>query len=78
MEANPILLQRKYSRIIVKFSKSSGIRLRDALDFFYHSITYKDMSEGLSDMHCRSDDYLVEELQEEYHKVSGESCKLKK
>lgn len=33
--------------------------------FFYHSELYKLMSEGVSDMHCRSDQYLVEELEEE-------------
>ena len=69
MEANPILLQKKYSRIIEKFAKSTGIDVRQALDVFYHSITYKDMSEGLSDMHCRSDEYLVQELEEEYNKI---------
>ncbi|HCR83273.1 MAG TPA: DUF3791 domain-containing protein, partial [Lachnospiraceae bacterium] len=37
-------------------------------DFFYHSVTYKDMSEGISDMHCRSDEYLAEELKEEFLK----------
>jgi hypothetical protein len=26
------------------------------------------MSEGISDMHCRSDEYLAEELKEEYLK----------
>lgn len=66
MEANPILLQKKYSRVIVEFSRNAGISIRQALDFFYHSITYKDMSEGVSDMHCRSDEYLVQELKEEY------------
>lgn len=70
MEANPILLQKKYSRIIDKFARTVGIGRREALDFFYHSITYQDMSEGVSDMHCRSDEYLVQELQEEFGKVS--------
>ena len=35
-------------------------------DFFYHSETYQLMREGISDMHCMNDEYLVEELQEEY------------
>lgn len=34
----------------------------EAFDFFYCSITYKEVSEGISDMHCRSDEYLVEEM----------------
>jgi hypothetical protein len=66
MEANPILLQKKYARVIDEFAKEAGITIREALDFFYHSITYKDMSEGVSDMHCRSDEYLAQELKEEY------------
>lgn len=68
MEANPILLQKKYARVIDDFAKCVGINIREALDFFYHSVTYKDMSEGISDMHCRSDEYLAEELKEEYLK----------
>lgn len=66
MEASPILLQKKYARVIDGFAKEVGITSREALDFFYHSITYKDMSEGVSDMHCRSDEYLAQELKEEY------------
>lgn len=66
MEANPILLQKKYARIVYAFAKTVNITTREALDFFYHSITYKDMSQGISDMHCRSDGYLVQELEEEY------------
>ncbi|MBS4986395.1 MAG: DUF3791 domain-containing protein [Hungatella hathewayi] len=63
-------MAKKYSRIIDKFARTVGINGREALDFFYHSITYQDMSEGVSDMHCRSDEYLVQELQEEFGKVS--------
>lgn len=66
MEASPILLQKKYVRVIDDFAKSVGIETREALDFFYHSIIYKDMSEGISDMHCRSDEYLAQELKAEY------------
>ncbi|MCM1467998.1 MAG: DUF3791 domain-containing protein [Alistipes sp.] len=66
MEANPILLQKKYARIIEKFAQRADISIREALDFFYCSILYKEVSEGISDMHCRSDGYLVEELWDEY------------
>lgn len=66
MEANSILLQKKYARIIVDFAKKQNLPVRLAMDLFYHSRTYKEMSEGLSDMHCRSDGYLVEELCLEY------------
>ncbi|MCR5837645.1 MAG: DUF3791 domain-containing protein [Lachnospiraceae bacterium] len=66
MNANPILLQKKYVRVIDEFAKISGISIREAMDFFYHSEIYCEMSEGISDMHCRSDIYLAEELKEEY------------
>lgn len=60
--AHPILLQRKYTRIISKFAEEKGKSLREALDIFYHSNVYKQMSEGIADMHCMSDGYLVDEL----------------
>lgn len=68
MEANPILLQKKYARVVERFADREEISLRKAMDFFYHSNTYRDMSEGVSDMHCRSDEYLAEELMMEYTK----------
>ncbi len=65
MNANPILLQKKYARIVELFAKQNGLTLDDALGIFYHSIVYKLMREGISDMHCRSDEYLVQELEDE-------------
>ena len=66
MMANPILLQKKYARIINLFSKENNISLNEALNFFYHSTVYQLMKNGISDMHCMSDDYLAENLTEEY------------
>ena len=66
MTANPILLQKKYARVIMAFAKRAGLSLDDALDFFYHSDVYRLVSEGISDMHCMSDDYLAEELETEF------------
>ena len=51
MTANPILLQKKYSRIIEQFAKKRGISLDDALKFFYHSEVYPLLRDGVSDMH---------------------------
>ncbi len=67
MTANKILLQKKYARIIEMFAKISGLSIGDAMDFFYRSLTYKEISEGISDMHCRSDEYLAEELLMEHN-----------
>ena len=66
MNANPILLQKKYSRVIECFAKQQGISLDEALDLFYRSEVYQLMREGVSDMHCMSDLYLAEELRLEY------------
>lgn len=75
MTANPILLQKKYSRIIEQFAKKQGISLDDALKFFYHSEVYPLLRDGVSDMHCMSDAYLVEELEREYvGKLSAKRC----
>lgn len=66
MMANPILLQKKYARVIECFAKQQGISLDKALDLFYRSEVYQLMREGVSDMHCMSDLYLAEELRLEY------------
>ena len=62
MKANKTLLQRKFARVIEEFSRKANIPLRQAFDAFYKSWTYTEMREGISDMHCRSDGYLAEEL----------------
>lgn len=65
MNANPILLQMKYARIVEKFADKRGVSLDKALDIFYKSDLYLMMSRGIADMHCRPDEYLVEELIDE-------------
>lgn len=65
MNANPILLQKRYARVVELYAKENAISLEKALDVFYRSELYTLMSEGVSDMHCMSDEYLVRELEEE-------------
>lgn len=65
MNANPVLLQKKYARIVELYAKQNGLTFEKALDIFYHSDLYVLMSEGISDMHCMSDAYLVQELEDE-------------
>jgi hypothetical protein len=65
MNANPILLQMKYARVVSLFAEKEEISLDYALELFYHSRLYRLVKNGVSDMHCMSDEYLVEELQEE-------------
>ena len=66
MMANPILLQKKYSRVIECFAKQQGLSLDAALNFFYHSEVYQLIRDSVSDMHCMSDAYLADELKQEY------------
>lgn len=71
MNANKTLLQMKYARVIALFAKKQKISYAAALDFFYKSVTYKLISGGVSDMHCMSDDYLADELVNEYGEKTG-------
>lgn len=67
MNANPVLLQMKYARVVSLLAERAGMSYEQALDVFYHSVTYDLMRNGISDMHCMSDEYLVEDLLEEMH-----------
>lgn len=71
MNAHPVLLQKKYARIAALFARQNGISLARALGLFYHSVLYELVSEGVSDMHCMSDEYLVEELEDELKNRPG-------
>lgn len=75
MIANPILLQKKYSRVIECFAKKQGLSLDAALNFFYYSEVYQLIRDGVSDMHCMSDAYLAEELEQEYAVKMADKCR---
>ncbi|MDR3315111.1 MAG: DUF3791 domain-containing protein [Coriobacteriales bacterium] len=65
MIANRILVGHKCDGVIKAYAELAGISLRKAFDVFYTSNLYIEIREGISDMHCRSDGYLAEELQGE-------------
>lgn len=65
MQANKIILQRKFARIVQLFADQTGITYEEALGMFYDSKTFELISEGIADMHCMSDAYLVDELKAE-------------
>lgn len=67
MTVNPILLQKKYARVIECFAKQRRLSLDEVLGLFYHSEVYQLVRDGVSDMHCMSDAYLVDELEQEYN-----------
>jgi hypothetical protein len=66
MKADKILLQSKYSSVVKTLAEMGNVSLREALDMFYKSQIYLEMRDGISDMHCRSDKYLAEDLLQEY------------
>jgi len=66
MTANKNLLRMKFAHVIEAYAARTGCTLDEALDRFYRSQTYEFMRDGVSDMHCMSDEYLVDELQDEY------------
>lgn len=69
MEANSVLLQKKYARIVALFAEQMQVTLDAALEFFYRSETYQELRDGIADLHCRSDQYIVDELKLEFQSV---------
>ena len=53
------------SGILRQYSMPSCLPCK-TFDRFYKSQTYELMRDGVSDMHCMSDEYLVDELVDEY------------
>ena len=65
-----ISAKRVYKKIIVEFSRVTGKDLEESMDYFYNSITYDLISNGIGDMHCRGVKYLTDELLIEYGMMS--------
>ncbi len=74
MKANKTLLRMLYTRVIALFAEKANLTLEESLDFFYHSVEYQLLREGVSDLHCMSDDYLAEDLIEEYRNGVSRYC----
>ncbi len=66
MNANPTLMQKKFARVIELYATKYTVSVEKALDIFYTSSLYHQIKEGVSDLHCMSDDYLTEELHDEW------------
>ena len=62
MTANRNLLRMKFARVVEALADEFKCSLDDALKRFYSSMTYRLMRDGVSDMHCMSVRYLVEEI----------------
>lgn len=62
MKAEPMILQMKYADIIDEIAWKARISYDDAMKVFYGSKTYYLIHKGISDMHCRSVAYIVEDI----------------
>ena len=71
MIANRTLIGHKCAGVINAYAELTGISLRNAFDLFYKSNLYTEIINGISDMHCRSDGYLAEELQMEINRKNS-------
>jgi len=77
MIANRTLIGHKCNGVIKAYAELAAIPLREAFDAFYRSNLYIEVINGISDMHCRSDGYLAEELRQEmfsYTYNNNEKC----
>ena len=66
MEANRIILDMKYARIIEILAERLNISREEAMDIFYNSPLFELIDKGVADLHCRSDQYLADEIIKEY------------
>ena len=62
MTANRNLLRMKFARVVEALADELKCPFDEALKRFYSSMTYRLMRDGVSDMHCMSVRYLVEEI----------------
>ncbi|MCQ2265438.1 MAG: DUF3791 domain-containing protein [Bacteroidales bacterium] len=62
MDAVAILKQMKYARIIKAYAEQFGVSYFASMKLFYNSMTFQLLEDGIADLHCRSDLYLVDEL----------------
>lgn len=71
MNADPTLLQMKFARIVSKFAEKERIPAAEALRFFYRSRLYPLLRDGVADLHCMGDEYIVEDLEREFAGKGG-------
>ena len=62
MEASRIILDMKYARIIEILAQQLHLTREEAMDIFYSSPVFELIDKGVADLHCRSDQYLADEI----------------
>ena len=56
------VLERKIAAVITLLAEELVISEVQALDYFYSTQTYNDLVNSATDLHLRSDGYIVEEV----------------
>ena len=62
MMADKTLLRMKYADIVRVLAKRTGVSMEEALRRFYESREYRLVSQGISDQHCMTADYIVDNI----------------
>ena len=62
MIADKTLLRMKYADIVKTLAARTGCSLEEALRRFYESREYRLVSNGISDQHCMTPDYIVDDI----------------
>ena len=65
-DAKLTILNAKNARIIALLANYFDGSLEKATDVFYQSLTSQLIQDGIADLHCRSDQYLANEIYQEY------------
>lgn len=55
-------MDMKYARIIEILAQRLHITREEAMDIFYSSPVFELIDQGVADLHCRSDQYLADEI----------------
>lgn len=61
----PEILERKIARLIVALSQERGISCEQALDLFYSTETYRQLTDPSCGLYLMSDEYILEDLRRE-------------
>lgn len=72
-ESIQVIRSAQCARIIAAISEMYGVSIIEATDIYYNSEISNLIEEGVSDLHCRSDKYLAEEVWNEYIEKNKQS-----
>ena len=62
MMADKTLLRMKYADVVRLLAERAGLSMEEALKRFYESREYRLLSQGISDQHCMTPDYIVDDI----------------